>query len=584
MPLSVNSNTSALLALLGTSKAVKEANEAMEKLSTGKRINSAKDDAAGVAISSRLDSSVRGLKQSTRNALDAQALLNTAEGGMQETEAVLQRLRELSVQAANDTNSTSDRKHLDDEAKQLLAEIDRIANSTTWAGQKLLDGSFTNKVFQVGGGSVAADQFPVSIAASGASSLGIAGLNFSLVSGETASEHTTILFSNDSISSPGNIEVIGDGKFVAVTTDNPDSKTSFVIFDSSGNALTDRIEVPNGYENISVTENYIGFHDNNQILKFEKDGTSIGAVTALPTDIQEQVKSFTNSYDINGSYGEDSTEIENELYTFALSGSSNKFTITDKSSQNSMEFETGFGEMSSDISLAIPSNAGGVVFAAFDETQRVIKVRKFDSNGLPTSDIQAIQISDETVGSQLFSMVERPNGNVILFTEDGAKGEDRNIIAGYELDNNSLETLKTWSVDPDPENGNLFPRIELLNDEKITLMWNHYPGAESNVMIKIIDLDQATDIGLASIDKALQTLNSQRASLGAISNRLDHVVANNTNIAINLTASVGRIQDADYAAESARLVKSQLIQQSSVAMIAQANTSKEDVLQLIEGD
>ena len=99
MSLSINSNTSALLALLGTSKAVKEATEAMEKLSTGKRINSAKDDAAGVAISSRLDSTVRGLNQSTRNALDAQALLNTAEGGMQETEAVLQRLRELSVQA-----------------------------------------------------------------------------------------------------------------------------------------------------------------------------------------------------------------------------------------------------------------------------------------------------------------------------------------------------------------------------------------------------------------------------------------------------------------------------------------------------
>ena len=90
------------------------------------------------------------------------------------------------------------------------------------------------------------------------------------------------------------------------------------------------------------------------------------------------------------------------------------------------------------------------------------------------------------------------------------------------------------------------------------------------------------EIFMEKIDTALQTLNSQRASLGAISNRLDHVVANNTNIATNLTASLGRIQDADYAAESTRLVKSQLIQQSSVAMIAQASASKEDVLRLIE--
>mgnify|MGYP002632077957 FL=1 len=192
MPISLNSNTSALLALLGTSKAVKEANEAMEKLSTGKRINSAKDDAAGVAISSRLDSSVRGLKQSTRNALDAQALLNTAEGGMKETEAVLQRLRELSVQAANDTNSTSDRKHLDDEAKQLLAEIDRIANSTTWAGQKLLDGSFTNKVFQIGGGSEVSDQLVTSIGGATTSGLALDGTVI-----QQANETTTIQYGLD---------------------------------------------------------------------------------------------------------------------------------------------------------------------------------------------------------------------------------------------------------------------------------------------------------------------------------------------------------------------------------------------------
>lgn len=102
----------------------------------------------------------------------------------------------------------------------------------------------------------------------------------------------------------------------------------------------------------------------------------------------------------------------------------------------------------------------------------------------------------------------------------------------------------------------------------------------------VVDLSNASDAraSIMIIDEALATLNHYRSNLGAISNRLDHVVANNTNITINLTASVGRIQDADYAAESARLVKSQLIQQSSVAMIAQANTSKEDVLQLIEGD
>jgi flagellin len=181
MTLSVNSSASALLALLGTQKAVKEANEAMERLSTGKRINSAKDDAAGVAISSRLDSSVRGLKQSISNALDAQALIDTAEGGMQETETILQRIRELSIQASNDTNSADDRANLNAEAQSLLSEIDRISSSTTWAGQSLLDGTFTDKSFQVGTGTMAADQLVISISGASSGYLGLSGSSGSTI-------------------------------------------------------------------------------------------------------------------------------------------------------------------------------------------------------------------------------------------------------------------------------------------------------------------------------------------------------------------------------------------------------------------
>ena len=136
----------------------------MERLSTGKRINSAADDAAGVAITSRLTSNLKGINQSIRNAMDAQALIDTAEGGLQETEALLQRIRELAIQAASDTNSSADRAALDAEKTQLMAEIDRIANSTTWAGQNLLDGTFSNKNFQVGGGTMAMDSLSSSIA------------------------------------------------------------------------------------------------------------------------------------------------------------------------------------------------------------------------------------------------------------------------------------------------------------------------------------------------------------------------------------------------------------------------------------
>ena len=129
--LSVVTNNGALVAQAALSSVYRDMQTSMERLSTGKRINAARDDAAGVAIASRLTSNIRGINQGIRNAMDAQALLDTAEGAMQETEALLQRLRELAVQAANDTNSSDDRSNLDAEAQHLQAEIDRIANTTT---------------------------------------------------------------------------------------------------------------------------------------------------------------------------------------------------------------------------------------------------------------------------------------------------------------------------------------------------------------------------------------------------------------------------------------------------------------------
>jgi flagellin len=122
----------------------------MERLSTGKRINSASDDAAGVAIASRLTSEIRGTNMAIRNAMDGQALIDTAEGAHIEVENILQRMRELAVQSGNDTNSDVDRDNLQSEITQLQTEINRISSTTSWAGINLMDGSFTNKKLQVG--------------------------------------------------------------------------------------------------------------------------------------------------------------------------------------------------------------------------------------------------------------------------------------------------------------------------------------------------------------------------------------------------------------------------------------------------
>jgi flagellin len=146
----INTNVASLNAQRQLGKSSNAQATTMERLSSGLRINSAKDDAAGLAISDRMTSQIRGLDQAARNANDGISLAQTAEGALQESTNILQRMRELSVQSANDTNTASDRDNLQKEVVQLQEELNRIANTTSFNGKTLLDGSFSGQEFHVG--------------------------------------------------------------------------------------------------------------------------------------------------------------------------------------------------------------------------------------------------------------------------------------------------------------------------------------------------------------------------------------------------------------------------------------------------
>ena len=208
MSLSIGTNEGAMRASQAASIAARGMEASMERLSSGKRINSASDDAAGVAISSRLSAEIRGTNQSVRNALDAQALLDTAEGSHKEIENVLQRMREIAVQSANDTNNSQDRLNLQTEMNAMIKEIDRISHATTWAGTTLLDGAAgvvdTNAAFsfQVGSATGTQNQISINIGSTTAESLGLThtdGKSLAIViadatataDGRTAAEHVT---------------------------------------------------------------------------------------------------------------------------------------------------------------------------------------------------------------------------------------------------------------------------------------------------------------------------------------------------------------------------------------------------------
>ena len=190
--ININTNYAANFAANATKRASSGLDSAMEKLSTGSRINYARDDAAGQAIATRLTAEIQGLAQASRNAADGQSMVDTAEGALQETHSLLLRMRELAVQAASGTTSVADKLSLDGEFQHLSDEIGRIASNTSWAGQKILDGTFSGTagdaalVLHAGAGAAASDKISITIADMRDTALDIDGADATIKSAASA--------------------------------------------------------------------------------------------------------------------------------------------------------------------------------------------------------------------------------------------------------------------------------------------------------------------------------------------------------------------------------------------------------------
>ena len=634
--LSIGTNTGAIMAQAAASSVTRDMETAMHRLSTGKRINAAADDAAGVAISSRLDSTVRGLNQSIRNALDAQALIDTAEGGMQETESILQRIRELSIQAAADTNSADDRANLNTEVQSLLTEIDRISSSTTWAGQSLLDGTFTDKSFQVGTGTMAADQLVTSIAATSWSGLEeqVHSISPHLATGGlSAASDTGRLHSASNLGSVlgHGIVPMDDGHFAIWTQtsllpDEPDDK--ILIFNREG-ARTGTILVSD-----SATAGYIFFSDNSTLAvqntetgnldHYNTNGMLLYSESIgddfLPSN-SEQIRLMKSqlpaiySSGVNMSfthlYGQTIESADYFSFDFSIdhvAAGLLEFTPNSESpllqaltNDRVLILQTGIDENTNSVNYSntmlgqVFSSTGealGIPFSVVDldhETFQHIAATQIEENKFTLSYTTRAQNLTPTeqdlypevnyqgfyprnAAVKIVDVFKGPeSGEFFLDSPPFIYPETGSIDNFEDTPQTALlstgEVVATWLTSSDDENGSEIYHLDfqILSSDPISLTSN---GAAKNTISKI--------------DVALQSLNSQRASLGAISNRLDHIVANNTNAATNVAKSLGRIQDADFAAESTSLAKDQILQQASTAMLAQANASKQNILELLQ--
>ncbi|MDL1983942.1 MAG: flagellin [Deltaproteobacteria bacterium] len=481
MALTINTNIASLNAQRNLGKSQGTLSKSLQRLSSGLRINSAKDDAAGLAISNRMASQVRGLNQAARNANDAISLAQTAEGALQESSSILQRVRELSVQSANDTNTDSDRVSIQAEVSQLISELDRIATTTAFNGKNLLDGTMGTSIFQVGAN--AGQTISMSINSALAADLGTAGdvvpggtfTGAGSITDAVAADQTALTINNVAIDNLGGGVQAGSAKTLAVAINA---------------ALT----------GVTATATETTF--------------DLGAVTA-------QVVTTNNL----------------TAGDFAINGT--------------------------DILGAL--DGGSATFA--QDFADLINAQKTTTGVTATLEGGSMILSDAS------------GGNIQIESDGDAFGVSP--FAGAQADISAAEASTSYGGISLVSTGEL--EINVAAAGGGTTMGT---GIYHDTTVTMANVDISTQSGanstLASIDIALSELDSFRGELGAAQNRFESTIANLQNVSENISAARSRIVDADFAAETASLTKSQILQQAGVAMLAQANQLPQTVLSLLQ--
>ena len=492
MALTVNTNVASLNTQRNLNASSNALSTSLQRLSTGSRINSAKDDAAGLQISNRLTSQVNGLGVAVRNANDGISLSQTAEGALQQSTNILQRMRDLSLQSANGSNSGTDRASLQKEVAQLQSELTRIADTTTFGGRSLLDGTFGTSSFQVG--SNANETINVTLKSASANAL---GTNFNDFTGAAAGDVGTVSAANGVALS--DLDITGpQGSNAAAIT---------VAAGSSAKAIA-------------------------QVVNAETGNTGVAADAR--TGVQLSGLATTGTY------------------TFNLKGSNTTavaITATATSANDFADFAEKINAVSGSTGIVATADSSG-------------KLQLVNEAG---DDITITAFAGNTAGDQAVTLTAldyegKTTGSTFTLTETTAAAAT------------TVGVVRVNSAGP----------FSVTSD---TADITGTAGTETSTLKAISGVNISTQNGaqsaIAVIDSALATIDSQRADLGAVQNRFDNTISNLQNISENASAARGRIQDTDFAAETANLSKNQILQQAGTAILAQANQLPQAVLSLL---
>jgi flagellin len=612
MPQVINTNVASLNAQRNLTTSQGQLATALQRLSSGLRINSAKDDAAGLAISERFTTQIRGLNQAVRNANDGISLAQTAEGALGETGNALQRIRELAIQSANSTNSASDRAALNAESAQLLQEIQRNGLTTQFNGQNILDGTFSSAQFQVGAN------------ANQTISFGITGATTNLLGAyqATSTAVTSSAFDGAGFTINGTeVGVSAATSAAGVTADSATAKATAINSKSNltgvsataassvqGAAPIARSSLANGALVINGVAVGAISRDANAVTQGRSAATAINAVTNQ-TGVTALADASTGALTLSTS---DGRNIALTTSAGTAAGATSIFNATglDVSvGANATGNDTFTLTMGGAFDLSAPA-AGSLTEGDSFILDGV--TYEFTTDATVTSGNVAVTVADGNTTTQVATALttaiqgQYTLGNtsvsaasaaaVVTVTNNklGASG----TLAGYNEAGvvggggagaivQSAETAGTNAAD----GTGITTRgaITLSSAANFTLGGSDLAfGGLATAAPALTRLDtvnistvQGANSAIAVLDGALSQVTSIRADLGAVQNRFSSTVANLTTTAENLSAARSRILDADFAAETASLTRAQILQQAGTAILAQANAIPQNVLSLL---
>lgn len=549
----INANNKMNINVSGTKKAT-------EKLSSGYQINRAGDNAAGLAISEKMRSQIRGLSQATKNANDGISLIQTAEGGLNETHSILQRMRELAVQSANGTyQDDTDREAIQLEVDALKSEIDRIASSTEYNGMKLLDGS-------LGGTTTGTTDF---------------GARY----GVLISANTVVDGANNKLKENLSLEgatLTSSVNGVTVTLADAASGVGGenAQWDAAGTTLTINLKAGQSYSQSQIND----LIKNATMAKADAAGTP---QASTPADVELKLKSgvftFQKAETFKTSAGVRAASDDTDLVEYLINGTDQNdgYADTIKFTSNN------YGEDTRKLKIATDVAAGKewVATTTANNEGTGIKDGEFTlhlATGVEYTeeDIQNLLKQAGLDYTVTLTDSKTPDGDKSFYAQKVVAEADATAIeigkttAGAGLGSDKLTGTGKGLTFQIGANG--------VEDQRVTLSVGDMSSTSIGVGGADVSTQDAANKAIDMVDTAVKTVSMQRAGLGALQNRLEYTVNNLTTTNENLTAAESQIRDTDMATEMINYTKNNILQQASQAMLAQANQQPQAILQLLQ--